>query len=187
MIKAFKAFFLGRQLREKLLMVAFIAAGVAIWLSSFSGRARAFWLSAKTANATLATQAAWLAKSDSIEARTRTAVSKLNPLKTYNANSLLGVIDRLARDAFGPKVTISTEGSKVSGQFATHSVTATINATNTEADWKLLMYKFYPDLQKLSPYVSLEELAITAGGAGRTGAGGPMTVRLRATSIEVIQ
>ena len=184
MIKAFKAFFLARQLREKLLLVVFVAAGVAVWVSAFSRRARVFWLAAKTANATLATQKEWLARSDSIEARTKAATAKLDSLKTYNLNSLLGVIDRLAKAEFGNKVTVTTEPSKNSGQFATHSVTANITASNTEADWKLLMYKFYPELQKLSPYVSLEEFTINTVGAGRSGA--PMSVRLRVTSIEVI-
>ncbi len=182
MFKAFKAFFLARQLREKLLLLAFFVATVAIWFSSFSGRARLFWLAAKSANDTLATQAAWLGKSDSIDARTKAAATKLDSLKTYNANLLLGVIDRLAKEAFGNRVTISTEASKSSGQFATHSVTANITAANTEADWKLIMAKFYPELEKLWPYISLEELTISTAGAGR-----PMNVRLRATSIEVIR
>jgi hypothetical protein len=185
MTKAFKAFFLARQLREKLLLLAFVGAAVAIWFSSFAGRARVFWLAASNANATLATQAAWIAKSDSIDARTKAATAKLDPLKTYNANSLLGVIDRLAKEEFGNKVIISTDPSKVSGQFATHSVIATISASNTEADWGLLN-KFYFDLQKLSPYVSLDELTITTTGAARNGIGGQMQVRLHATSVEVI-
>ncbi|HWA07846.1 MAG TPA: hypothetical protein VG838_00110 [Opitutaceae bacterium] len=185
MIKAFKAFFLARQLREKLLLGAFIAAIVAIWLSSFSGRARLFLTAAKNARDTLATQDAWLAKSDAIDARTKAAVTKLDPLKTYNANLLLGVIDRLGKEEFGNKVTVSTEPSKTQGQFATHTVTANITATNTEADWELLK-KFYLDLQKLAPYVNLEEFTLSANGAGRAGTGGTMTVRLRATAIERI-
>jgi hypothetical protein len=186
MTKAFKAFFLARQLREKLLLLAFVGAAVAIWFSSFAGRARVFWLAVKSTNATLATQADWIGRSDSIDARTRAAAAKLDPLKTYNANSLLGVIDRLAKEEFGNKVDISTDASKVSGQFATHSVVATIRASNTEADWGLLN-KFYFDLQKLSPYVRLDELMIQTTGATRAGAGGQMTVRLHATSIEVIR
>lgn len=184
MTKAFKAFFLARQLREKLLLLAFVGAGVAIWFSSFAGRARSFWLAVQNTNATLANQNTWLAKAPEIDARTKAAAAKLDPLKTYNANSLLGVIDRLAKEEFGNKVTISTEPSKTSGQFATHSVVASINASNTEADWGLLQ-KFYADLQKLSPYVSLEELTIQTSNAGRPG--GTMTVRLRATSVEVIR
>lgn len=184
MTKAFKAFFLARQLREKLLLLAFIGAGVAVWFSSFAGRARSFWMTVQNTNATLANQNAWLAKGDSIDARMKVAAAKLDPLKTYNANSLLGVIDRLAKEEFGNKVTISTEASKNSGQFATHSVIATIIASNTEGDWGLLQ-KFYAELQKLSPYVSLEELTIQTTNAGRPG--GTMTVRLRATSVEVIR
>lgn len=185
MTKAFKAFFLARQLREKLLLLAFVGAGVAIWFSSFAGRARLFWTSVQSTNSTLATQRAWLAKHDEIDARTRAATAKLDPLKTYNANSLLGVIDRLAKEQFGNKVLISTDPDKGTGQFSTHSIVATINASNTEADWGLLN-KFYSDLEKLSPYVSLEELQITTTN-NRNGAGGTMTVRLKATSVEVIR
>jgi hypothetical protein len=184
MIKAFKAFFLGRQLREKLLLVVFVAVGVIIWLSSFKGRAQGFWQDARTANATLATQASWLSKSDSIEARSKTAVSKLDPLRTYNDTRLFAEINRLGKEEFGNNVQVTTEASKQSGQFAIYSVTANINATKTEADWQLL-WKFYQDLQKLFPYISLEDFRVTTSGAGRNGAGGTMSVRLRATSIEV--
>ena len=108
MTKAFKAFFLARQLREKLLLLAFVGAAVAVWFSSFAGRARLFWMQVQSTNSTIATQNAWLAKADSIEARTKAAAAKLDPLKTYNANSLLGVIDRLAKEEFGNNVNIST-------------------------------------------------------------------------------
>ncbi len=184
MIKAFKAFFLARQAREKFLLVIFIAAGVAIWLSSFRVRAVLFWQDAKTANATLATQTAWLSRSDAIEARSKAAVSKLDPLKTYNDTRLFAEINRLGKEEFGNKLQVTTEPAKQSGQFAINSITANINATNTEADWDLLR-KFYLDLQKLFPYISLEDFRVTTTGAGRNGAGGTMTVRLRATSIEV--
>ena len=184
MIKAFKAFFLARQQREKLLLVVFIAAGVAIWLSSFRTRAVLFWQEAKSANATLATQGAWLSRSDAIEARSKAAVSKLDPLKTYNDTRLFAEINRLGKEEFGSKVQVTTEPAKQSGQFGINSVTANINAANTKADWELLR-KFYLDLQKLFPYISLEEFRVTTGGGGRGGAGGTMQVRLRATSIEV--
>jgi hypothetical protein len=185
MTKAFKAFFLARQLREKLLLLAFVGAAVAVWFSSFAGRARLFWMQVQSTNSTIATQNAWLAKADSIEARTKAAAAKLDPLKTYNANSLLGVIDRLAKEEFGNNVNISTEPSTISGQFATHTIVANIRANNTDADWNLLN-KFYSDLEKLSPYVSLDELTISTTNT-RNGTGGTMTVRLHATSVEVIR
>jgi hypothetical protein len=41
-MKAFKAFFLSRLMREKALLLAFVGIGAVIWLSSFVGRARTF-------------------------------------------------------------------------------------------------------------------------------------------------
>jgi hypothetical protein len=184
MLKACKALFLARELREKILLVVFVAAVAVIWLSFFKVRAGRLWQDGKTANATLATQAAWLARRDAIEARSNAAVAQLHPEKTFNDTRLFAEINRLGKEGFGNKMQVTTEPPKQLGQFATNSVTATINATNTEADWGLLQ-KFYLDLQKLFPYISLEDFRVTSAGAGRNGAGGVMTVRLRVTSIEV--
>jgi hypothetical protein len=177
MIRTVKLFFLDRQLREKLLLVVFIAAITVIWLVSFSGRARTFWQDAQSVRATLATQASWLSKSDSIDARSKAAISKLDPVKTYDNNRLFGEINRLANQDFRNKVQVSTEPSKKSGQFSINSVTATINAANTEADWQAVK-KLYLALEKLSPYINLEEFQLAAAKT-------TLSLKVRATSIEV--
>ncbi len=39
MIRSLRAYFLGRALREKILLFAFVAIGLLWWLSAFGGRA----------------------------------------------------------------------------------------------------------------------------------------------------
>jgi hypothetical protein len=179
MMRTIKVYFLERQVREKLLLVVFVAAITVVWLVSFSGRVRRFWQDAQVVRATLADQDSWLRKSDSIEARSRAAISKLDPLKTYNDTRLFGEINLLANQAFRTKPQVATEPSKKSGQFAINSVTATINATNSEADWQSIR-KFYLSLEKLSPYINIEQFDAIA-------ARNSLTLKVRATSIEVIR
>ena len=179
MIKSFKAFFLARQAREKILLLAFTLAIVAVWLSSFSHRAQRFWNEARAARGTLETQRTWLARTDSIEARSKAAIAKLDPARTYSDTRLLTEVTQLGEKAFPHKVQASIEASKKSGQFAVNSVSANISAANTPADWEALT-RFYLSLEKLSPYVALEELSVQSS---RTG----MTIRLKASSIEIVR
>ena len=53
MIRTLRVYFLGRLLREKLLLIGLILIGVLWWLSAFGTRAGQFWRTQRGTTATL--------------------------------------------------------------------------------------------------------------------------------------
>src|SRR3954454_18608883 len=99
MIRSFRAFFLSRALREKLLLVAFVGIGVAWWGSAFSTRMGKFWRDKRTTTVRLAEQAQWIKSKSIIEEAARKTAASLDPTKTLNSNQLITTVAQLASDA----------------------------------------------------------------------------------------
>ena len=157
MIKSLKTFFLTRLLREKFLLVAFIALGVVIWASGFSKRAGTFWTQQRTLQTTLADQDGWLGKRAAIDARAQQAISKLEPAKTLNDARLLGEIGSIMKEAgVEPRNFFTAEQrSERTPQFAVNSLRlSVVHSTDTT------MEKVYAELQKRSPYIGIEEFSV---------------------------
>ena len=83
-MRALKAFFLGRLLREKLLLVVFVALAALIWLSNFGRRANRFWQTQRSTSNELADQTQWLANRQAIENEAVLAVKNLDPVRTLD-------------------------------------------------------------------------------------------------------
>ncbi len=179
MIKACKAFFLGRLLREKILMVAFILLGAAIWLSAFSDRAGLFWREHKTVQATLASQQQWLDSREMIDQRSRDAIAKLDPARTLNDTRLLGEINAIA-NGVGLRSNIATNEARTerTSQFAVNSLHVTVS----KASYATLV-GLYNELQKRSPYIGLEEFSLQVDPANRN----LLNASLRVSSVEIIR
>jgi len=179
MIKAFKAFFLSRLLREKILMVAFILLGAAIWLSGFSDRAGRFWRDQKALKATLADQQLVLDSREQIDARARQAISKLDPARTLNDTRLLGEINAIA-NGVGLRSNVATNEAHTepSTQFAVNSLHVTVTKANYDT-----LVKLYLELQKRSPYIGLEEFSLQVDPANRN----LLNASLRVSSVEIIR
>lgn len=177
MIRTLRAFFLARALREKLLLVSFIAIGLLWWLSAFGGRAGAFWRQQRTTRAQLTEQAEWIRNKTQIEENAQSAAAKLDPTKTLNANQLATTLQQLANDA-GLK-SHNLNGSPTttkSGQFAIH----TANYLVRLADWESLV-KFYEALQKRAPYIAVDQFSLSATPNNSA----QLTLALRAESVEI--
>ena len=179
MIKACKAFFLGRLLREKILMVAFIVLGAAIWLSAFGDRAGRFWREHKAIKATLASQQQWLDSREMIDARSREAIAKLDPARTLNDTRLLGEINAIA-NGVGLRSNVATNEARTerTSQFAVNSLHVTV----TKASYETLR-NLYFELQKRSPYIGLEEFSLQVDPANRK----LLNASLRVSSVEIIR
>ena len=77
-MKAFKAFFLSRLLREKILMLAFVLIGAAIWLSSVSDRVGVRWRAIRQTSTDLDVQQRWLVQRARIEKEAQLAIAHLH-------------------------------------------------------------------------------------------------------------
>jgi hypothetical protein len=177
MIRSARAYFLSRALREKLLLVAFVAIAALWWASSFSSRASAFWQQQRTTTLRLKEQSEWIKNQTTIEETAKKTASRLDPTKTLNRNQLVTTVTQLATDA-GVK-TIQTSGSgvtKTSGQFAVHSQEFVVR----NVEWDSLS-KFYEAIQRRSPYVSLERFTLNAAPNNPA----QLTLSLKVTSVEI--
>jgi hypothetical protein len=177
MIRTARAFFLSRALREKLLMVVFIAIGALWWGSSYSARAATFWREQRTTTLRLKEHAEWIKNRTVIEETAAKTASRLEATKTLNGNQLVTTVGQLASDA-GVK-NIQTSGSTVtttSGQFAVHSQEFTIR----NVEWDTLS-KFYEALQRKSPYISLERFNLISVPNNAA----QLTLTLKVTSVEI--
>jgi hypothetical protein len=176
-MRAIRHFFLTRALREKLLLVAFVAVGALWWFSAFSRHAGVFWREVRSTSSRLSVQTEWIKNRVVIEESAKKTAERLDPARTLNGNQLVTTVDQLAKDAGlrnGIGLTPTTERS---GQFAVH--TAEYNITN--AGWDQLR-AFYDALQKRSPYISIERFILSA-----TQNPAILTLNLKVVSVEIAQ
>lgn len=156
MIRSLRAFFLGRLLREKVLLLGFLALGLGLWGLSFAQRADVFWRAQKRTTQDLKTQEQMLKMGPEIEALTKAAASQMDPAKTLDPTLLAVEVRRLANET-GVKFNASnvTPGPKV-GQFSINTLKLNITPT----DWDAFR-KFYARLQERAPYIAVTELVLT--------------------------
>jgi len=176
-MKAFKAFFLSRLMREKALLLAFVGLGAVIWLANYSGRAAAFWREFSGTSKTLRSQRDDLASGPAIEAAAKKAVAQLDPTKTFNATSLLATITNLSKEAHLDGR--SDDQNDDSGpQFTMH----TLRFSVTKAQWADLE-DFYLKIQQRSPYIVLEQCTLQTDRANPS----QLSAVFKLRSIEVVR
>lgn len=177
MIRTFRAFFLSRVLREKLLLVGFLGVAVIMWASSFSSRVGQFWRAQHNTTVTLKDQDAWLARSSQIDEATKKAASRMDPAKTLDPTNLAVVVRDLASQAGLKNIVTGVPRVDIaSGQFSINRLPLTIN----NADWSAFS-KFYQQLQERAPYVAITELAMTPVRANPA----QVIVRMTVASFEI--
>ena len=176
-MRAFRAFFLSRLFREKLLMLMFVGLGAAMWLTNFSRRAAVSWRSVRTLRTELADQREWLANRAAIEAGAVQAVKNLDPARTLDDTRLVSELSAMARDN-NLKFVNDTPKSESNGQFAVHTVQITL----PRADWESLK-RFYLALQRRSPYIGLEQFSLAADRAHPE----LLNASLRVSSVEIVR
>ena len=162
MIRTLRALFLGYRLREKLLVVVFLAIAVLLWFSGFSRRTGQFWRDQHRTTVDLADQAQWIAHSAAIDAAAQKAASRLDASRTLDGTRLLEAVQKIAADA-GLRNTGSGGISNPpgNGQFAVHTLDYTVRLTDPDGqkNWNALQ-SFYKALQKRSPYIGIEQFTL---------------------------
>lgn len=175
-MRSLRAFFLGRLLREKVLLVLFIALGALMWASNYGKRAARDWRDVRAVTAELAEQREWLRNREQIEEASVRAVQNLDPSRTLDDTRLVGELNALARE-HKLNFTNDTPQTERSGQFAVHTVQITLQ----RADWNALRH-FYEAIAKRSPYVGIEQFALRADASGAN-----LTASLRISSVEIVR
>jgi hypothetical protein len=177
-MKAFKAFFLSRLMREKALLLAFVGLFAAIWLYRYVGRASAFGREFGHTTVTLKAQRDTLARGPAIEAAAKKAIAQLDPAKTLNATNLLATITNLAKDAHLDSGRSEDQKDENSAQFIMHNLRFSVN----KARWEDLL-EFCGKIQQRSPYIVLEQCTLQADRANPS----QLSAVFRLRSIEVIR
>lgn len=183
MIRTLRAFFLGCQLREKLLVVAFFALAVLMWLSSFSRRTGQFWRDQRRTTIDLAEQAQWISHSAAIEAAAQKAASRLDPARTLDGLRLTEAVQKIAADA-GLRNTQSAglTNPPGNGQFSLHTLDYNVRLTESDParNWESLK-NFYRALQQRSPYIGIEQFTLRPDAANKA----QLSLVLRVSSVEI--
>ncbi|HVU34283.1 MAG TPA: hypothetical protein VHE61_12670 [Opitutaceae bacterium] len=155
MIRSFRAFFLSRALREKLLLVGFLGVAVVMWASAYSSRITAFFRAEHNTTVALKDQDYWLTHRAQIESATQKAASQMDPSKTLDPVHLTVVVRQLAGDS-GVRINTGRAEPEVSnGQFSINRLP--VQVLNT--DWHAFAV-FYQHLQERAPYLAITELAM---------------------------
>jgi hypothetical protein len=176
-MRTLRAFFLTRLLREKLLLVAFVALGVLLWLSSFSKRAGRVVQAHRTITTELTQQQQWLANREAIESGAVQAVKNLDPARTLDDTRLVGDLSALAREN-KLRFTNDTPQTEQTGQFAIHTVQITLQRADLED-----LRRFYRAITSRSPYMGVEQASLVADRANPNF----INAALRVSSVEIIR
>jgi hypothetical protein len=170
-----KAFFLGRALREKVLLLAFTALALLIWAGRVTGLGRTWWSDLRITKSELATQQLWLKNSPAIETQTASAAKSLDPAKTINATRLVGELTALVSSA-GLNADIGSQRTERTSQFAFHSVQVNVRRADLAA-----LLNFYTELSHRAPYIGLEQFSLATDRASP----GQLNASFRVVSVEL--
>ncbi len=176
MIRTLRAFFLGRLLREKLLLVVFVLIGVLMWLSGYSRRFGSFWREQHSTTVSLADQQRWLDNRKALEEAARKSAERLDASKTLDASRLLATVAALASEAGLRNTSSGQQTNDSNGQISIHTLPYTVN----RADWDSLK-KFYVALSARSPYIGIERFTLNADRANPA----QLNLAITVTSVEI--
>jgi hypothetical protein len=173
----FKAWFLGRVLREKGLVLVLVLVGAIIWLSGSAKRLGEGRRVFQVAESNLATQQIWLNNRPAIEEAAAAAVKNLDPAKTYDETDLVAQITGIAGRS-GLAVNTEPPRTQRSAQFAVH----TVQVTTRRAEMVSLL-RFYQELASKAPYLGIEQISLQGDRANP----GMVNVTLQVVSVELVR
>jgi hypothetical protein len=187
-MKAIKALFISRLLREKILILCLLLLGAGIWVFSYAGRGKDLYQRYRSTSEDLTVQAMWLGREVAIQENAKKAITQLDPAKSLNSVKLNAEIKNIANEAgLGSSVQIDDFRDQTLNQFAVHSLRFTVRKANYPA-----LVKFYTEVQKRSPYIGLgcwdlkEQFTLQADPSPNP-ATTTLTAMMRLTSVEVVK
>jgi hypothetical protein len=177
MIRSFRAFFLGRAQRERVMLVIFVLMLVGFGFSHFSAQVGRFWTASRQTSGELGIQAQYLAARGEILASAQKAAGQFDAASTLNGPGLLASAMAMATDAGIATPRGEPDQDVSTGQFAVHTLHFQIPRT----DWNSLL-NFYVALRKRHPYIGIEQCTI-----GTVGGSAAVSVDLKLSSVEVVR
>ncbi len=170
-----KQLFMGRLLREKILLLGFALLLLATWGASVGGRAKLFWSEARGLLAERTRQDVWLSNADKITTKAKVATQSLDIQLTLTATQLVGELNRIAAQA-GLVADINAQSTQRTDKFAFNIVQVGFRRADLGA-----LLRFYEELSKRSPYIALEQFSLTTDRA----APGLLNASFRAVAVEL--
>ena len=180
-VSGLKRFFLSRLFREKVLLLAFVGIGAAIWLSSFSSRGLAAWSSYRQRQLELDTQQTWLRSREQIERAATEAITHLDAKATLNPTQLISELSELARK-YSLSFVSDVPQTEKSGAFSLNTVTITIRTPGRNGNAEFLdLEHFCADIAAKAPYMAIQQMNVVASKANPS----QLSVVLRVVSVEL--
>jgi hypothetical protein len=176
-VNPLRTWFVGRLLREKVLVLALVLLGALIWASSALEHLQTTLRGFRAAESALATQQLWLDNQSTIEDAAAAAVRDLDPARTYDATFLVAEIMGIASRS-GLAVNTEPPRTQRSPQFAVH----TVQVTTRRAELSSLL-RFYQELASKAPYLGLEQISLQ----GDRSAPGLVNATLQVVSVELVR
>ncbi|MEI6861057.1 MAG: hypothetical protein WCL04_02275 [Verrucomicrobiota bacterium] len=169
-----KAYFLSRQLREKLLIIGLVAAGLAVWANHLWAANREYRADDLKQTATRKIQEDVLNRADAINAEQRAIVTKLDPAKSIRDETSFDIaITQLAQQVPG----VTAQSGKVTFARGTQIALLTKDVTFRDLDPNMAeLIPLYVKLMEKAPYINITKTSITlnnnnGGGRGQRGTG----------------
>lgn len=150
-----KSFF-GMKSRERLLLIAFVAAVLLWWLSSLLKAGNAQWTEYSSARAYFKAQDSAIGRAEGVEIQLKQALSRLDSNRTYSDTQLFGKLDNIAR-SFDLDFDVSQPTSENSGIYATHTIRVRIDDSNLQQ-----LIRFNQGVQAEAPYIAISAFKLSA-------------------------
>ncbi len=172
-----RAWFSARNRREQVLVTVFALMLALAWLFAAAGRVRTRLDAWRSARAEHTAQQLWLDRQAEIESRSASAVSNLDPTRTYDATRLVATVSTLANGA-GLSPAVDPPVTQRTPQFAYHTARVTFRRAALPA-----LLNFYDEVNKQAPYLNLERIAVQTD----RGAVGALNVTLEISATQIIR
>ncbi len=148
-----KSLFIARSRREQYMVILFLLTIAVIWAFNLTDRAGAVSDRRGSVARLLTEQQVYLDDADEIEARMQEGIANLDPERTLDPLRLQSELNAIAR-RYDIVPDIATPASESGDVFSYHSVR--INVSRAQMD---SLIRFARDVQQMSPYLGLEEVA----------------------------
>jgi hypothetical protein len=149
-----KKFFNERLLRERLLMLVFVAIGAVWWGSELITRVRGNVQAWSSLQADAEVQRLWLSQEATVTQRTAEVASRLDTGKTMNAAQAFAEVNRLAQ---GLSVEMGAQRTDRTDTFSLHSLQVTFRRVDMAG-----LLRFYEGVMSRAPYVGIDQCTISA-------------------------
>lgn len=148
-----KKYYNNRLLRERVLLLVFLAIGVIWWGTALAGRTNRARLAWRALAQDRELQQMWLERGKTVGARTAQVASQLDPARAMNAAQAYAEVSRLAQ---GLPLEMGAQRTDRTDNFSLHSLQVTIRRVDIGA-----LLRFYEGIASRAPYLGIDQCTIS--------------------------